>query len=225
MKLVAVVGSPHGMEGITGGLTGAAVDAAEAAGAEVACVALEGPNVQACIDCSACITGDGLCVLEDGLSEATLKLREADCIILASPTYFAHVSGQMKCFLDRQLSGYFAQDLRGKYGAVITTASGMGHEEAAAYLSRYLNLMGVAVADVLAVAGLTREAALTKETLGRAAKLGRGLVAAAQARTSYPEQDELIRHAFDEAVGAVRSMPAVFRYAHPRMIERGWIKA
>jgi len=53
------------------------------------------------------------------------KFLEADLVVLATPVYWAGVSAQLKCFIDR-LSSYFnrdpyAQRLRGKGYVVVTT--------------------------------------------------------------------------------------------------------
>ena len=42
-----------------------------------------------------------VCVLKDDLSEVLEAVREADVIVLASPVYYADVTGQMKLFIDR----------------------------------------------------------------------------------------------------------------------------
>jgi multimeric flavodoxin WrbA len=72
------------------------------------------------------------------------KLLNADAIILGSPTYFMNISGAVKCFIDRSLALYYRgigpmydpampfmgqRPLAGKFGVVVTTVAGAGHEK------------------------------------------------------------------------------------------------
>ena len=72
------------------------------------------------------------------------KLLEADGIILGSPTYFMNISGAVKCFIDRSLALFYRgigpmydpdmpfmgqRPLAGKFGVIVTTVAGAGHEK------------------------------------------------------------------------------------------------
>lgn len=86
-------------------------------------VQLSGKKIRGCIACGKCFgKKDGLCAVKgDIINECIGKMTEADGIILASPTYFADVSTEMKALIDR--SGYVAKAnddmFRRKVGAAV----------------------------------------------------------------------------------------------------------
>ena len=57
-------------------------------------------NLKYCIGCGKCYK-IGKCVFEDNIEKLSIKMGEADGIILGSPTYVSNVSGQMKVIIDR----------------------------------------------------------------------------------------------------------------------------
>lgn len=86
-------------------------------------VQLAGKKIHGCIACGKCFEKkDGLCAIKgDIANECIEKMVEAEGIILASPTYFADVSTEMKALIDR--SGYVAKAnddmFRRKVGAAV----------------------------------------------------------------------------------------------------------
>jgi multimeric flavodoxin WrbA len=56
-----------------------------------------------------CKTKLDKCVLEDDLTQVLDAIHEADVLVMATPTYFAEVSSQLKTFMDRTYS-YLASD-------------------------------------------------------------------------------------------------------------------
>jgi multimeric flavodoxin WrbA len=49
------------------------------------------------------------------------KMKEAEAILLGSPTYFDNVSGRMKTFFDRCLPFYFSGELEDKKVGLVTS--------------------------------------------------------------------------------------------------------
>lgn len=72
-------------------------------------VQLAGKKIHGCTACGKCFEKkDGRCVVKgDIVNDCIGKMMEADGIILASPTYFADVSTEMKALIDR--SGFVAK--------------------------------------------------------------------------------------------------------------------
>ncbi len=70
---------------------------------------LAGKKISGCIACGKCFENkDKRCVVaNDILNECMEKMLEADGIILASPTYFADISANMKALIER--SGFVAR--------------------------------------------------------------------------------------------------------------------
>ncbi len=102
MKVVAFNGSPH-KDGNTYLLLKAALAPLEEAGFETEIVQIGGQPVRGCTACLSCRNQTpGKCVItDDFVNDCAQKCREADAILIGSPTYFASVSTEVKAFIDR----------------------------------------------------------------------------------------------------------------------------
>jgi multimeric flavodoxin WrbA len=122
MKVVAFNGSPR-KGGNTEELILKVFEPLQAAGVETEMIQVGGTGLRGCIACMKCRERkDGKCAMKkDGLNEYVQKMREADGIILGSPTYFADVTADMKALIDR--AGYVTlsngAELRRKVGASV----------------------------------------------------------------------------------------------------------
>ena len=100
------------------------------AGVETELVELAGTHPHGCIACNKCRERqDGRCALtRDPMNEWIEKMREADGILLATPTYFADVNPELKCLIDR--AGYVARAngdmFRRKVGAAVVAVRRAG---------------------------------------------------------------------------------------------------
>lgn len=102
MKVVAFNGSPR-KEGNTHLLIQQVLKEISAEGIETEIVSLSGKKIKGCIACYQCFQKmNKRCAVEnDDLNECLEKMREADGIILGSPTYFANVTSEIKALIDR----------------------------------------------------------------------------------------------------------------------------
>jgi multimeric flavodoxin WrbA len=100
MKIVAVLGSPR-LNGNSARVAGRFLETATQFGAETQSFALNTLRYRGCQACRACKKHSETCVLKDDLTEVLQAVREADVTVLASPVYYGDVTGQMKCFIDR----------------------------------------------------------------------------------------------------------------------------
>ena len=102
MKVVAFNGSAR-KDGNTAILVRAAFAELEKAGVETELIQLSGQRIRGCTACYGCIKNkDKKCTVKDDIvNECIEKMIEADGIILASPTYFADVTAEMKALIDR----------------------------------------------------------------------------------------------------------------------------
>lgn len=192
MKIIAIIGSPHGMKGNTGRLLDEVVAGATSDGATIEIISLAGMTLQPCVACNACHV-TGICPLPDGYEAIKKKLLAADGFILASPNYIFSVTAQMKILFDRLNGVVHCQSLTGKYGAVVETSGGGEDEEVLVYMQRFINGLGAQAVGGIgsAMAGIRifpDEATL----FSRARSLGAGLVAAIRAKRHYPEQSTAI---------------------------------
>ena len=102
MKVIAFNGSAR-KGGNTAQLVQAVFAPLAAAGIETELVELAGTHPHGCIACRQCFTRkDRRCAVNtDAINEWIAKMEAADAILLASPTYFADVTSEMKALMDR----------------------------------------------------------------------------------------------------------------------------
>lgn len=101
MKVLGLSGG-HRRGGNTDSLVGRALNVCKNAGFETEFVSLSGLDVNFCTDCGTCRKGFA-CSIKDDVFPVIERMRDADAIIVGTPTYFASVSGRLKTFLDRTI--------------------------------------------------------------------------------------------------------------------------
>lgn len=102
MKVVAFSGSAR-KNGNTAILVKHVFAELEKEGIETELVQLAGERVRGCVACYQCWQRkDGICAVKDDcINDCIEKMKEADGIILASPTYFADITTEIKALIDR----------------------------------------------------------------------------------------------------------------------------
>lgn len=108
MKVIAFNGSPR-KEGNTAILIKYVLTELEKEGIETEIIQIGGKSIHGCIACGKCSENkDKKCVIDkDIVNECIEKMLEADGIILASPTYFADLTPELKALIDR--AGFVAK--------------------------------------------------------------------------------------------------------------------
>lgn len=147
MKVVVINGSPRA-KGNSDLLCNEFIRGAQEAGHAVEKISLREHEIHPCRACYACFK-TGACVQRDDMAEILAKVEEADVLVLATPTYFLTMSGQMKVFIDRLLPKW--QGLGGKEAFVIVTGHDgrRGLERNAEDLVRILENLGDRVKQVI----------------------------------------------------------------------------
>lgn len=140
MKVIAINGSPR-KDGNTSKALELMADELENDGIGVEIIHVGHLSIHGCTGCGYCQRSElNQCVFKDDIvNETSGKMRKADGIILASPTYYAGIAGTMKSFLDRVFyssSNYFKY----KIGTVITAVRRAGGVDVVHQLTNYLNL-------------------------------------------------------------------------------------
>jgi multimeric flavodoxin WrbA len=132
MKVVAFSGSAR-RKGNTAFLLRSVLSELEVAGVETELIELAGQEMRGCIACYECFKRkDGYCayseVKKDGINGYLDKMKEADGILLGSPTYFADVSSEMKALMDRcgMVSRANGDIFKRKLGAAVVAARRAG---------------------------------------------------------------------------------------------------
>jgi len=107
-----------------------ALDVCEKEGFETEVIELHDKEVKHCTVCNLCASTFE-CSQKDDMQAIYESLAEADALIVASPTYFAMVSGKLKNFMDRTLPlRRNGMKLSGKLcGAIAVGASRNGGQE------------------------------------------------------------------------------------------------
>jgi multimeric flavodoxin WrbA len=122
MKVVAFNGSPR-KEGNTATLIKHVLDELEKEKIETETVQIGGKSIHGCTACGKCVENkDKKCVIDkDIVNDCIEKILEADGIILASPTYFADLTPELKALIDRAgfVVGANSWMLRHKVGAAV----------------------------------------------------------------------------------------------------------
>ncbi len=129
MKVVGICGS-HRKESTTLFFLEKAMEAIEKEGLETEIITLHDKKIGHCTVCNLCAEKFE-CSQKDGMTEIYEKMADADAIIMASPAYFAMVSGKLKNFMDRTLPlRRNGMKLSGKVcGAISVGASRNGGQE------------------------------------------------------------------------------------------------
>lgn len=142
MKILAIIGSPHGTKGNTGRLLEEVLAGIKAFGAaETEVLSLKDLNVQPCVACDVCHK-TGVCNIKDDYEIIKDKLLACDGFILASPNYIFSVTAQMKALFDRCNGLIHCMALEGKYAAIVETSGGGEDEEVLAFMNRFVNTLG-----------------------------------------------------------------------------------
>ena len=119
MKAIAINGSPR-KHGNTSLLIKEVFSVLNAEGIATEEISLAGKAIRGCMACMKCRENmDNKCVIKgDIVNEVIDKMIAADIIILASPTYFADVTPEIKALIDR--AGFASgETLKRKIGAAV----------------------------------------------------------------------------------------------------------
>jgi multimeric flavodoxin WrbA len=149
MKVIGINGSAR-KDGNTSILIRKVFDELEDEGIETKLVNLGPQSVNGCLACMKCFENkDGHCVQDkDALNEWVDEMATADGIILGTPVYFANLSGQIKCFLDRAWMVARANDnmFKRKVGAAVVAARRAGAVTAFHALNAYFGISEMIIA-------------------------------------------------------------------------------
>lgn len=122
MKVLAINGSPR-KGGNTEILLNEALKSAAKEGLEIELVHIGGTNIKPCRACGKCRElKNKKCIIDnDAFNGIFKKIAEADALIFGSPTYFAGMTPELKCLIDR--AGYVARGngmlLKRKLGSAV----------------------------------------------------------------------------------------------------------
>lgn len=99
MKAVCIVGSARN-NGSSNYLIDTIINGMTENGIESKKYCISEMNIQYCLGCKKCYL-DGKCVQNDDVYKIVYDMLSADYVIIAAPSYWADVPGQLKVFFDR----------------------------------------------------------------------------------------------------------------------------
>ena len=164
MHTLLINGSPR-HEGGTSLITRALM---ERLAGEITYIEAYHADVSPCTDCRYCWTHP-VCAINDAMQDAYHEIDRADQIVIASPIYFAELTGPLLSWASRLQFLYASRVFRHepflteKYrrGAVILVDGGDGYWETAAAMGRrLLRTMGAAYEDLIYYSGTDHKACL-----------------------------------------------------------------
>jgi multimeric flavodoxin WrbA len=188
MKIICIVGSPHGVSGNTFRLAEWVLSAAAHHGAELEIVLLDG-LILPCLGCDTCHR-EGHCPQDDSFEAIRIAIEAADGLLLLSPNYLGSVSAQMKAFMDRCSGAIHRLAFQGRYGASVVTSGGDDGEAVAGYMNRFLLMTGIQpVGAVQATMAYMPNGEFTTTLREQAQALGERLVESWQDKIRDPETE------------------------------------
>lgn len=220
--ILGIQGSPRGVASRTRLLTEWVLAGANDAGADTELVDLIDLRIEACTGCESC-SATGQCVFSDDFPFLYDHMIRADGIVLGSPVYVDHVTGQVKVFIDRLADTIHYQKLSGKYGCTVSTTWISGGEQVVSYLSHVLTYLGICTLPGLWVAVGDDEQVLYQAE-HRARKLGERLVGAIKTRQRFPGQEAIIAENRTFFAKIVEKNRILRPGEYDEWVRRGWIR-
>lgn len=197
LKIISLIGSPHGLEGNTARLLFHVMEGAKADGAINETFVLAGTNVLPCLACDTCHC-KGRCPQKDEFESIKEKILESDGMVLASRNYIFSVSAQLKAFMDRCCGVVHCMAFEEKYGVSVVTSGGGDEEPIAQFMNHFLITTAVTpVGSVWATIGKIVGEDFPEEILRQARELGENLVRSWKEKVAFPEAEE-VRKSFEE---------------------------
>lgn len=106
MKIVWINGSPR-IDGACSTVTNTLMQKFENEEHEIHRYHLNSLKIHGCQECFSCRRSKSdRCAVKDDLSEILEMAKSADLLILSTPVFYADISAQLKCFIDRTWSYY-----------------------------------------------------------------------------------------------------------------------
>lgn len=141
MKVIAINGSPK-KEGNTYHAIKLVANKLEEANIEVEILHIGNKVIRGCTACNQCAKNrNEKCIIDDEVNSALQVLKDADGIILGSPTHYSAIGGTMKSFLDRlfYVAGNNNSMFRNKVGAAVVAVRRSGGVPTFNQLNNFIN--------------------------------------------------------------------------------------
>jgi multimeric flavodoxin WrbA len=184
MKAICIIGSPrkNGSTTYLADIIGATL---KSGGMEIKNYILNSLHINYCQGCREC-ESSGNCVQDDDMKTLIGSLLEADVVILASPSYWGDVTGQMKVFFDRSLplcNARFGNTTvpKGKIGIGVAIRAGSSPAENIQIIEKfrhYFGHLGIKMAASMTVENIENRSDIENDKLiyKKASDLGKTII-------------------------------------------------
>lgn len=183
MKALLINGSPRN-NGSTAKLLNEIKNGLEKNAFESKIICLGDMNIRFCRGCKSCYD-TGECLIEDDMNRIIEEIIGADILVVASPSYWGYVTGQMKTFFDRSTpycdtNPNLKQVLKLKAGVAVAVRTGKTESENTSILeaiNHYFGHMGITPIGSLSITGIDSPEDLddNEELLKKAYELGNSI--------------------------------------------------
>lgn len=180
MNAICIIGSPRA-NGNTSIIVDKVIEGMKENSIEVTKFCLGDMNIKYCLGCKDCFN-DGKCVQKDDMDLLMEKLIESDIVLIASPSYWGDVTGNLKVFFDRNTPFSETNEKRtlippGKKGISIAIRAGQTTREnihIIESIEHYFGHLGIQPIGKLTIEGIDHKADLMKrpELFDKAYELG-----------------------------------------------------
>jgi multimeric flavodoxin WrbA len=189
VKVVCIIGSPR-EKGSTAFVVDQIIGGVQAQGARVIRHALGSLSIGYCQGCRTC-EQTGRCVQRDDMDRVIADLLAADVVLVASPSYWGDVTGQLKVFIDRSLPLCNAQTGTtpvppGKVGVAVAIRAGSRKAEnqhIVDTIEHYFGHLGIEPVARFTAEGIEAVSDLSETQIAEARQLGRTIIASLQRET------------------------------------------
>lgn len=147
MKVLTINGSRHIKDGCVDRALQEFENTIREYGVDVERINIGNKDIRGCISCNFC-RGHNRCVFNDMVNEVAPKFKDADGIVVGTPTYYAGANGQALAFLDRlfySTSTAFSKQM--KVGAAVISSRRAGSTSAFDEINKYFTIASMPVAS------------------------------------------------------------------------------
>lgn len=185
MKAICIIGSPRS-NGSTGIIIDKIIEGMKETGIVSIRYCLGNVHINFCLGCKKCYQDGGLCVQKDDMETIMKDLIEADVVIIASPSYWGDITGQLKVYFDRSTPYCDTNENRsripaGKKGISVAIRAGQTDREnlhIIESIEHYYGHLGIEPVGRLSIRGIDTVDDLyqRKEEIDKAYELGKNIV-------------------------------------------------
>lgn len=180
MKAICIIGSPRG-NGNTAYIVDKVIEGMKTQDIIVSRYCLGDMKIGYCLGCKSCYE-DGKCIQQDDINIIMQDLMESDIVLVASPSYWGDITGQLKVFFDRN-TPYCNTNMKrpifpeGKVGISIAIRAGqtkMENIHIIESIEHYFGHLGIKPIAQLAIESLEKSSDLKnkKKEIDNAYELG-----------------------------------------------------